>query len=88
MPTLKEVGVDMLFALERGIVAPKGTPRDVIDHWSAIFKMAAEDADLLAQMDAKGTGVSYQDPDEYRAWADGLYDDFESVAIKIGMYKK
>jgi tripartite-type tricarboxylate transporter receptor subunit TctC len=88
MPTLKEVGVDMLFALERGIVAPKGTPRDVIDHWSAIFKQAAEDPDLLAQMDAKGTGVAYQDPDEYRAWADGLYADFEAVAIKIGMYKK
>ncbi len=88
MPTLREVGVDMLFALERGIVAPKGTPRDVIDHWSAIFKMAAEDTDLLAQMDAKGTGVSYQDPDQYRVWADGLYADFETVAIKIGMYKK
>ncbi len=88
MPTLREVGIDMLFALERGIVAPKGTPRDVIDHWSAIFKQAAEDPDLLAQMDAKGTGVSYQDPDEYRVWADGLYADFEAVAIKIGMYKK
>jgi tripartite-type tricarboxylate transporter receptor subunit TctC len=87
MPTLKESGVDMLFALERGIVAPKGTPRDVIDHWSAIFKMAAENPDLLAQMDAKGTGVAYQDPDEYRAWADALYADFETVAIKIGMNK-
>ncbi len=88
MPTLKEMGVDMTFALDRGIVAPKGTPRDVIDQWSAIFKQAAEDADLLAQMDAKGTGVAYQDPDEYRAWADRLYADFETVAIKIGMYKK
>ncbi len=88
MPTLKEMGVDMTFALDRGIVAPKGTPRDVIDHWSAIFKQAAEDADLLAQMDAKGTGVAYQDPDEYRVWADRLYADFETVAIKIGMYKK
>ncbi len=88
MPTLKEMGVDMTFALDRGIVAPKGTPRDVIDQWSAIFKQAAEDADLLAQMDAKGTGVAYQNPDEYRAWADRLYADFETVAIKIGMYKK
>ncbi len=88
MPTLKEMGVDMTFALDRGIVAPKGTPRDVIDYGSAIFKQAAEDADLLAQMDAKGTGVAYQDPDEYRAWADRLYADFETVAIKIGMYKK
>ena len=67
VPTLKEEGVDMEFALKRGIVAPKGTPRDVIDAWSAIFKQAAENPDLLTQMDAKGTGVKYQDPDAYRA---------------------
>ncbi len=88
MPTLKEVGVDMTFGVARGIVAPKGTPRDVIDHWSAIFKQAAENPDLLAQMDAKGTAVAYQNPDEYRAWAEAVYADFEGLAIKIGMYKK
>ena len=88
MPTLKELGVDMVFALERGIVAPKGTPRDVIDHWSAIFKAAAENPDLLAQMDAKGTGVAYQDPDAFRAWADQLFKDYEEVAIAIGMWTK
>ena len=88
MPTLQEMGVDMTFTLNRGIMAPKGTPRDVIDQWSAIFKKAAEDPGLLAQMEAKGTGVAYQDPDEYRVWADGLYADFEAIAIKIGMYKK
>lgn len=88
MPTLRELGVDMLFALERGIVAPKGTPRDVIDHWSAIFKAAAENKDLLAQMDAKGTDIAYQDPDEYRAWADQLYNDYEQVAVSIGMWTK
>ena len=46
MPTLKELGIDMIYALDRGIVAPKGTPRDVIDHWSAIFKKAAADPGL------------------------------------------
>lgn len=88
MPTLKEVGVDMTFALKRGIVAPKGTPKEIIDAWSAVFKAAAEDADLLAQMDAKGTDVNYQGPGEFRTWADALYADYEKVAIKIGMYKK
>ena len=88
MPTLKELGVDMVFALKRGIVAPKGTPRDVVEHWSAVFRKAAEDPDLLAQMDAKGTGVNHQGPDEYRKWADQTYADYEKVAIKIGMYKK
>jgi len=60
----------------------------VIDMWAGIFKKAAEDPDLLAQMDAKGTDVAFQGPDEYRAWADALYADYEAVAIKIGMFKK
>lgn len=88
MPTLKEMGVDMVFALKRGIVAPKGTPRDVIDHWSSIFKKAAENPKLLEQMEAKGTDVQYQGPDAYRMWADAVYSDYEAVAVKIGMYKK
>ena len=88
MPTLKELGVDMVFALKRGIVAPKGTPRDVIDHWAGIFKAAAENPDLLAQMDAKGTDVGYQDPDAYRAWAENLYTEYEDVAVAMGMWTK
>lgn len=88
MPTLKELGVDMVFALERGIVAPKGTPPEVIDAWSKLFKAAAENPDLLEQMDAKGTDVAFQGPEDYKNWADQLYSDYEAVAIKIGMYKK
>ncbi len=88
MPTLKEVGVDLTFALERGIVAPKGTPEDVIAHWSEIFKKATEDAALIETLTAKGTGIGYQGPEDYRAWADQLYADYEEVAIAIGMYKK
>ena len=88
MPTLKELGVDLTFALERGIVAPKGTPEDVIAHWSDIFRQATEDQGLIDSMTAKGTGLDYQAPDEYRAWAEDLYSEYEEVAIAIGMYKK
>lgn len=88
MPTLKEEGVDLEFALKRGVVAPKGTPKDVINMWSAIFKQAAENPDLLAQMKAKGTDVRYMGPEEYRKWAEDLYAAYEKVAIKIGMFKK
>ena len=88
MPTLKELGVDLTFALERGIVAPKGTPPEVIAHWTEIFKAATEDPGLIEELTAKGTGIDYQAPDEYRAWADNLYKEYEEVAIAIGMYKK
>ncbi|MCH9000899.1 MAG: tripartite tricarboxylate transporter substrate binding protein [Proteobacteria bacterium] len=88
MPTLKELGVDMIYALDRGIVAPKGTPKDVVEHWAQIFKQAAEDAGLRKQMDAKGTEVNWVGPADYRKWADKAFADHEKVAIKIGLWKK
>ena len=88
VPTLMEAGFDMTFALERGIVAPKGTPREVIDMWAGIIKQAVDNPSLQAAMDAKGTGLRFQGPDEFRAYADKIYGDYEAVAIEIGMYKK
>ena len=88
MPTLKELGIDMEFALKRGIVAPKGTPPEVIEMWSQVFKAAAENPDLLAQLEAKGTDVNWQGPADYRAWADGLFGEYKDVAVAIGMYKE
>jgi tripartite-type tricarboxylate transporter receptor subunit TctC len=88
MPTLKELGVDMIYALNRGIVAPKGTDKHVIEYWSGVFKKAAADPDFLKQMDAKGTGVSYVGPDGYRKWADKMFKEHEDIAIKIGLWKK
>ena len=88
MPTLKELGVDMIYALDRGIVVPKGTSKDKIAHWSQIFKTAAADPSLMKQMDAKGTDVNWVGPDDYRKWADKAFADHEKVAIKIGLWKK
>ena len=87
VPTLKELGVDLEFALKRGIVAPKGTPKEYVDYWAGVFKKAAENPEFLKQMDAKGTDVSWVGPADYRKWADKLFEDYKKVAIKIGMYK-
>ena len=88
LPTMKELGVDMVFALKRGIVAPKGMSKEHIDYWTGVFKKASEDKGLLKQMDAKGTDINWVGPEGYRKWADKTYKDYEKVAIKIGMYKK
>ncbi len=88
LPTLKELGVDLVYALKRGIVAPKGTPKEIIDMWSQVFKKAAENPDLLKQMAAKGTDIEWVGPAGFRTWAEETYASHEKVAIKIGMYKK
>ena len=41
LPTLKEKGVDLSFSLKRGVVAPKGTPKDVIDMWAGVLKKSS-----------------------------------------------
>lgn len=88
LPTLKELGVDMTYALDRGVVAPKGTPPEVLAHWSSIFKQAAENKELVDALAAKGTFVKYVGPEDYAAWFKKTYDAHEKVAIKVGMFKK
>ncbi len=88
LPTLKELGIDMVYGVTRGIVVPKGTSRAVIDHWAAAIKEASESPEVAKQMDAKGTDVNYLGPDEYRAWFEKTFKDHERVAVEIGMFIK
>ncbi len=88
VPTLKELGTDTTYSLDRGIVAPKGTPKDVIEMWSQRLKAAAESPELLDKLKAKGTPVQWVGPAGYADWFQKEYSAHEKVAIKIGMFKK
>ena len=88
LPTLKELGVDMTYSLDRGIVAPKGTPKEVIDYWAGVIKQASENADFKSSLESKGTQIKYRNAEEYADWFKAEYEAHEKVAIKVGMYKK
>lgn len=87
VPTLKEQGVDLIYALKRGIVAPKGTPKEKVEYWAEVFKKAANDEKLKEQLTAKGTNVEWVGPEAYRKWAEETMASYKGVAKKIGMYK-
>ncbi len=87
LPTLKELGVDLSFSIKRGIVAPKGTPAAVVDHWAQVLKKAAEDAGLKKQMVAKGTGVNWVGPKDFQAWIDKSHGEFKVIADAMGWGK-
>ena len=88
LPTLKELGVDMTYSLDRGIVAPKGTPKEVIDYWAGVIKQASENADFKSSLESKGTQIKYRNAEEYADWFKAEYEAHEKVAIKVGMFKK
>jgi len=87
LPTLKELGVDMSFSIQRGVVAPKGTPKAAIDYWAGVLKKASEDEDLLKQMVAKGTGIKFVGPAGYQQWIDTSYKEFKTIADEMGWGK-
>lgn len=85
--TLKEQGYDLIYGTDRGIVLPKGTSQDVINHYAEIFKKAAADPKVVEAMAAKGTSVNYLGPKEYTAYFEKTFADWKRIAIEVGLYK-
>jgi tripartite-type tricarboxylate transporter receptor subunit TctC len=59
MPTLKELGIDIVFAVNRGIVAPKGTPEAVLAKLEEACSKAAKDPAVTDAMKKQGTLVEF-----------------------------
>ena len=65
VPTLKELGINVVFAVERGIVAPKGTPADILAKLEAACAQATKDPAFAESMKKQGTEVRYLDRKAY-----------------------
>jgi tripartite-type tricarboxylate transporter receptor subunit TctC len=64
VPTLREEGVDVVNLLWKGIMAPKTTPRPVIDKLALSFKKMLEDPSSVAMIKKLGDNFHYLGPDE------------------------
>jgi tripartite-type tricarboxylate transporter receptor subunit TctC len=51
----------------RGMLAPKGTPKPVIDRWSAELQKILKMPDVIEKMTAQGMGPFYMTPEAYAA---------------------
>ena len=85
--TLNEQGYDMVYGTDRGVMLPKGTPQEIIDHYAGLFQKAATDPAVVAEMNAKGTEVIYLDPKEYTAYFEDTFSTWKRIATEVGLYK-
>lgn len=68
-PTAKEEGVEVVNLMWRGVLAPKGTPRPIIEKLAAAFKKMTEDKTVLAMIKQFGDEIHYLGPDEFtKVW--------------------
>jgi tripartite-type tricarboxylate transporter receptor subunit TctC len=88
IPTLKELGVNVVYDVNRGIMAPKGTPADIIAKVGAACATAAKDPEFAKAMKLQGTDVRYMDRAAYSKWLKQNDDLNRKLAKDLGLLKR
>jgi tripartite-type tricarboxylate transporter receptor subunit TctC len=88
VPTLKELGYDVQYAVNRGIMVPKGTPADVKAKLGSACAAAAKAPEFAKAMTLQGTEVRYLDAKEYTAFLTKVDRETKEVTRDLGMLKR
>jgi len=65
VPTVKEQGIDFVMGMWRGLIAPKGTPPDVIKKLHDAFKQGMDDPVFLKNARDMAVNLSYLGPEAF-----------------------
>jgi tripartite-type tricarboxylate transporter receptor subunit TctC len=88
VPTLKELGVNVVYDVNRGIMVPKGTPKDVIDKLGSACASAVKAPAFADAMKKQGTDVRYMDRTAYAKWLKQNDDLNRNLAKDLGLLKR
>lgn len=88
VPTLKEAGVDVVYDVNRGLLAPKGTPNDVLAKLESACATATKDAGFAEAMRKQATDVKYLDRKQYARWLKAADDMNKGLAKDLGLLKR
>jgi tripartite-type tricarboxylate transporter receptor subunit TctC len=88
VPTLKELGVNVVYDVNRGIMVPKGTPAEVIGKLEGACAAAAKEPEFAAAMKLQGTNVRYLPRAEYANWLKQNDELNRTLAKDLGLLKR
>ncbi|MBI2178489.1 MAG: tripartite tricarboxylate transporter substrate binding protein [Candidatus Tectomicrobia bacterium] len=87
VPTLKEVGLNIVYDVTRGLVVPKKTPGAVQAKLEAACKKAAAEPKFAADMALQGTEVRLLDRKGYAAYLKKTDDLSLNKTKELGLFK-
>jgi len=88
VPTLKELGINVEYAVSRGLLAPKGTPNDILVKLEGACTQAAKDPGFADSMRKQGTDVHYLDRKGYAAFLKENDTLNKNLARELGLLKR
>jgi len=85
IPTCKEQGVNVVYLMWRGVLAPKGTTRGIVDKLAAAFKKMTEDKSVVPMIKRFGDEINFLGPDEFtKVWR----EEYETQKELGKLFKK
>ena len=88
VPTLKELGVNVVYDVNRGVMVPKGTPADVQAKLESSCAAAAKEPAFVDSMRKQATDVRYLGRKQYAEWLKGNDDLNKAVTKDLGLLKR
>ncbi|HEV8643028.1 MAG TPA: tripartite tricarboxylate transporter substrate binding protein [Methylomirabilota bacterium] len=88
VPTLKELGVNVVYAVTRGVTAPKSTPADILAKLEAACQKATSEAKFAEDMAKQGTFVRFMDRKAYAAFLRENDELNKTLARDLGLLKR
>lgn len=86
-PTAADLGKPALHQLVgwTGIAGPAGISDEVAGKWGEWMGAAANDAEFVSAMEARGSVINVMSPEDANAFIDGQYNTFRALVDELGM---
>jgi tripartite-type tricarboxylate transporter receptor subunit TctC len=88
LPTLKELGIDVTYAVNRGLLVKKGAPAEVVAKLASACGAAAKEPGFAEAMKTQGTLVHYLGPREYTEFLKSNDTLNRDLSKDLGMLKR
>jgi len=88
VPTLKELGVNVVYDVNRGLLAPKGTPEPVLAKLESACTAAVKEPAYAHALKLQATDVRFLDRKGYAAWLAKTDQDNMNLAKDLGLLKR
>jgi tripartite-type tricarboxylate transporter receptor subunit TctC len=88
VPTLKELGYNVEYSVNRGLMVPKGTPADVIAKLNDACAKATKEPEYAKALLLQGTSVRYLDPKGYAEYLKKTDAQTKDIAKSLGLLKR
>lgn len=88
VPTLRELGYDVVSDIRRAFVAPKRISQEHLDYLREIFKKISDDPEYQADMRTSGQPMEYMDGDAFAAYVQQQNEQAKATLEKSGLLKK